>query len=175
MSALNHCHNNNESSTDPPKHAIATVLVIEDNEIELELLHETLQANGFSSTKANNVQEGLTHIMRNTFDIAIIDIFLPDGNGFKLLKLFTEKYEHVINIIITGNASIENAEKAMTLGADGYVIKPYDFESLEQLMVSCLNSKRLEKVHEINKLSPHSQMKSKNNEPSLLSKFYKQL
>jgi len=66
--------NNHENSLSLYKQSIAKVLVIEDEENQLEALHEILQIRGYSPTSAKNAQEELDYGMSNTYNIALIDI-----------------------------------------------------------------------------------------------------
>ena len=119
----------------------AKVLIIEDNETELEVLHETITSMGYNSCKACDAEQALIQIMGERFDIALIDINLPGKNGLELLQIFSKKYKHMKNIIITGHSSLETAKNAVLFGADGYLSKPYDVGELEGLMGKCLRGK----------------------------------
>lgn len=165
--------NNHEYSLSLYKQSIAKVLVIEDEENQLEALHEILHISGYSPTSAKNAQEGLDYVMGNTYDIALIDIMLPDGNGLDLLKLFSDNYKHMSNIIMTGYWSLEVASKAMALGADGYLEKPFEFETLEQLMIKCLDKKKNIEDDEISQISLRSSQKHDEREIALMNRFYK--
>ena len=155
--------------------SIAKILVIEDNEDELEMLHEILDISGFSPMKAANAQEGLIQVMGNTFDVALIDINLPDGNGLDLLKLFSVNYKHMSNIIITGQSTLESAEKAVILGADGYLLKPFDFAELEQLILKSLSKKKQQVQKEINRDELLTIQQNKKREISLMTRYYNRL
>jgi DNA-binding NtrC family response regulator len=165
--------NNHDYSLSSYNQSIAKVLVIEDQEYQLEALHEILIIRGYSPTSAKNAQEGLDYVMGNTYDIALIDIMLPDGNGLDLLKLFSDNYKHMSNIIMTGHWSLEIASKAIALGADGYLEKPFEFETLEQLMIKCLDKKKKIEDDEINQISLRSSQKHDEREIDLMNRFYK--
>jgi len=165
--------NNHENSLGSYNQSIAKVLVIEDEENQLKALHEILQIRGYSPTSAKNAQEGLDYVMANIYDIALIDIMLPDGNGLDLLKLFSDNYKHMSNIIMTGHWSLEAASKSMALGADGYLEKPFEFETLEQLMIQCLDKKKNIKDDEISQISLRSSMKHDEREIALMNRYYK--
>ena len=158
--------NNNRRIID--KQAVTKVLVIEDNITELETLESLLEAHGFSPTCAKNAKEGIIKAMDTTYDIALIDINLPDGNGLDLLKMFSVHYKHMINIILTGNSSLEAAKTATIFGAKGYLEKPFEFETLERLMNKCL--RKIEQLQEI-KLSRQA-LKRNKEEIKLMRKLY---
>jgi len=165
--------NNHDYSLGSYNQSIAKVLVIEDQEYQLEALHEILIIRGYSPTSAKNAQEGLDYVMGNTYDIALIDIMLPDGNGLDLLKLFSANFKHMSNIIMTGHWSLEIASKAMALGADGYLEKPFEFETLEQLMIKKKKKKKKIEDDEINQISLRSSQKHDEREIDLMNRFYK--
>jgi DNA-binding NtrC family response regulator len=155
---------NQRTANHSASQSIVKVLVIEDNENELETLSELLQIKGYNPTKAKNAHEGLTQAKSDKYDIALIDINLPDRNGLEILQIFNKNYRHMINIIITGHSSLEAATKAMTFGADGYLEKHYNFETLEKLMTKCLEKKRRNMNRETRK-----------HDSALMSKFYEPL
>jgi DNA-binding response OmpR family regulator len=92
------------------------------------------------------------------FNIALIDINLPDKTGIDLLRRFREMFPSRINIMITGSAMLKNAVDALNLGANAYILKPIDFIKLEQIMTECLRKqqktlKTTEQVRAINRLT----------------------
>ena len=150
------------------KQTVIKVLVIEDDITELETLESLLEVHGFSPTCVKNAKEGIIKAMETTYDIALIDIKLPDGNGLDLLKMFSVHYKHMINIILTGNSSLEAAKTATMFGAKGYLEKPFEFETLERLMNKCL--RKIEQLQEI-KLSRQA-LKRNKEEIKLMRKLY---
>ena len=150
------------------KQTVIKVLVIEDDITLLETLESLLEVHGFSPTCAKNAKEGIIKAMDSTYDIALIDIKLPDGNGLDLLKMFSVHYKHMINIILTGNSSLEAAKTAMMFGAKGYLEKPFEFETLERLMIKYL--RKAEQLREA-KLSRQA-LRRNNEEIVLMRKLY---
>ncbi|MGQ9748507.1 response regulator [Desulfosoma sp.] len=71
---------------------------------------------------------------RETFDVIVTDIRLPDGDGLDLLRLFREKLPDAEVIMITGYGTVESALQAMKLGAYDYIAKPFNMERLEVII-----------------------------------------
>ena len=68
------------------------------------------------------------------FDVIILDIMLPDGNGIELMARFQEEILAVQIILITGYADVDDAVMSMKAGACDYITKPFDLDRLEQVV-----------------------------------------
>jgi CheY-like chemotaxis protein/predicted transcriptional regulator len=101
-----------------------SVLLIDDDETIRKSLSRTLTREAFDVDTAPDGKQALAKSQLKHYDLALVDIRLPDMEGTKLLKLLREKTPEIKEIIITGYPSIENAVKAIDEGADGYVMKP---------------------------------------------------
>ena len=85
------------------------VLVVDDQEEITSHLQEQLNLLGLKVSTAENCKEAQFLIDHHTFELAIIDIFLPDGNGIDLYRALRKRNQDIYTIIITGNSTIENA------------------------------------------------------------------
>jgi CheY-like chemotaxis protein/predicted transcriptional regulator len=101
-----------------------SVLLIDDDETIRKALAHTLTREGFSVDTAPDGKQALEKSQLRHYDLALVDIRLPDMEGTKLLKMLREKTPEIKEIIITGYPSIENAAQAVNDGADAYLIKP---------------------------------------------------
>jgi CheY-like chemotaxis protein/predicted transcriptional regulator len=101
-----------------------SVLLIDDHEAIRKTLSSTLTHEGFNVDTAPNGRKGLEKSQLKHYDLALVDIRLPDMEGTKLLKMLREKNPEIKEIIVTGYPSIENAVQAVNDGADAYLIKP---------------------------------------------------
>ncbi len=109
---------------------IMRVLVLEDNARFAKLIQEHLQDDGFIANIVFSVEE--FHHMRasSDFDLYLIDLTLPDGDGIVLIKkLRSEKISTPI-IIITARARLENRLSGLNAGADDYLVKPFHHKEL---------------------------------------------
>jgi len=80
---------------------------------------------------------------QNPIDIAILDVVMPDAGGLKLLETIKSRWPDVDVIMLTGNATVDNALWSMKLGAYDYVTKPVELEHVEQILRNCMEQRRL--------------------------------
>lgn len=106
------------------------ILVIDDDKQILELLKMFVEANGCSALTESSAEKGLAMIRKKEFDMVLLDIMLPDGNGLEVLKNIQKISPKVPVIMITGGNDIEVAEECLKIGAADYITKPFDFEYL---------------------------------------------
>lgn len=118
------------------------VLIIDDNANMRETLADILEEKGYEVVTARTAQEGTQAARESFFNIALIDINLPDKTGIELLKEFRSAYPSRINIMVTASGTLKHAVDALNLGADAYVLKPIDFIKLYQIMKECLGKQR---------------------------------
>ena len=107
-----------------------SVLVVDDDKFILRTFSRILQRAGFSTETAENGKEALKKIQSRTFDVALIDVVLGDSNGLDLLPKIEESSPNTIKIMITGTDSTEKRNEAGKNGADAYLTKPLNPETL---------------------------------------------
>ncbi len=100
------------------------ILVIDDDKIILDSLTEFLSLEGFVVNGVETVQAAGAQLQKHRYCLAIVDINLPDGDGLELLARIGRQYPQTVVIVITGYGTIENAVKAIKLGAYDYLTKP---------------------------------------------------
>lgn len=100
------------------------ILLVEDNERIVKGLVYSLSKEGFETNIAYNAQEAESKIESNVYDIIILDVMLPDGNGFELCKHIKENKDIPI-IFLTAKDDEKDVVNGFNLGADDYVIKPF--------------------------------------------------
>jgi DNA-binding NtrC family response regulator len=115
-----------------------SLLIVDDDEDMLETLTDILQEKGYRTETAKTGEKAIAKAKENFFDIALIDIRLPDIPGIELLRTFRKNHPTMMNIIITGHATLQNAVDAVNMGANAYIIKPIDHERLDQVIKECL-------------------------------------
>lgn len=102
------------------------ILVLEDEEPIREFVVINLERAGYSVIQAKNSEEALQIIEDDTsFDIAILDVMLPDGSGFDILKKLREKNDITGIIMLTARTMEQDKIEGFDLGADDYVTKPF--------------------------------------------------
>jgi DNA-binding NtrC family response regulator len=107
-----------------------SILVIDDDEIVLDSIAEALRLEGYKVDTAETGKEAIEKCSLRFYNLALIDIRLPDMEGTKLLNAIKDTTPKMVKIIVTGYPSLQNATEALNKGADGYVIKPVDISKL---------------------------------------------
>lgn len=100
------------------------ILIIEDDKVVLGNFRDILELEGYSVDTAESGKEAIDKSTANFYNLALIDIRLPDMEGTKLLTTMRDTVPRMVKIIVTGYPSLENAKEAVNKGADGYVVKP---------------------------------------------------
>lgn len=119
------------------------ILVIDDDEAIRESFIDIFQLQGYEVTGASTGGEALRMMYKHHFDAALIDIKLSDIDGLILLNQMKKISPEIIGIIITGNASMQSAVKALKEGADDYFIKPLMVDELLHRMRDSLEKRHL--------------------------------
>jgi len=120
----------------------ANILIVDDNEGILETLSAILEEKGYRTDTAKNGMEAIEKSKTNFYNVALLDIRLPDIEGTELLTKIEETSPRMVKIMVTGYATLENAVKALNLGADAYIMKPVDPEHLLKVINEKLKEQR---------------------------------
>lgn len=107
-----------------------SILVIEDEQRLADLLKAGLEEHNFNVDVAYDGYIGRNMALRNGYDVLIIDINLPLINGYDLCKAIRSENNEIPIIMLTAMASAENKLTGFEVGADDYIIKPFDFNEL---------------------------------------------
>jgi DNA-binding NtrC family response regulator len=89
-----------------------------------------LQDEGYIVDLASNGKEAIQKSQENNYNVALLDIRLPDMEGVELLKLLKDGVPRTRKIMVTGYPSLQNAISALNKNADAYLLKPVDVEKL---------------------------------------------
>ncbi|MBC8327759.1 MAG: sigma-54-dependent Fis family transcriptional regulator [Planctomycetes bacterium] len=109
---------------------VETVLVVDDAAPTLEVLERNLRGAGFEVFTATGVAEAIDCLERFPVDLVVTDIQMPAVSGIDLVRHVRENLPETAVIVITGYASIDGAVKAVKLGAEEYLAKPFTDEEL---------------------------------------------
>ena len=115
---------------------------MDDDENIRETISAILQQAGYSTDTAENGQEAIEKSKTKYFNLALLDIKLPDMEGTRLLTVIHEEQPKMMKIMLTGYPSLENAVEALNLGADAYTLKPIKPEKLVTLIEEKLEEQR---------------------------------
>ena len=110
------------------------ILVIDDDKSILRTFTRILQKKGYEIDVAETGKEGLEKSKKTAYDLALIDIRLPDMDGTDLLVKMKPNMKTAVKIMITGFPSLETGVKALDEGADAYLVKPVKPEELIALI-----------------------------------------
>jgi DNA-binding NtrC family response regulator len=120
----------------------ANILIVDDQEGILETLSAILEEKGYRTDTAKTGEEAIEKSKTNFYNVALLDIKLPDIEGTKLLTKIEDTSPRMVKIMITGYASLENAMEALNLGADAYIMKPVDPENLLNIINEKLKAQK---------------------------------
>ena len=123
-----------------------SILVVDDDTELRKVLSSILSEEGYSVETVENGEQAIRVSEKTRFDLALIDIKLPDMEGTKLLQRLKAKQPHIVMIIVTGFPTIENAMGAVNKGADGYILKPLEIGKLLQAVRKHLNKQAADHV-----------------------------
>jgi two-component system response regulator AtoC len=112
---------------------VAHALVVEDDEDSARVIAALLERDGHSVISASSLAAARRLIAMQRPDLLLLDLHLPDGNGFDLLNDRPEIVSDIL-ILMTGQASLETSIKALRLGAADYLVKPINPQHLKGLL-----------------------------------------
>ncbi len=105
------------------------ILVIDDEETTVEIMEYLLQRNGFEVIKAYRGEDGLRQAYRTQPDLVLLDIMMPDMDGWEVCKRLREMSDVPI-VFLTARGETKDVVRGLEMGADDYVVKPYDNDEL---------------------------------------------
>lgn len=106
------------------------LLVVEDEIKTGDYLHQGLTEAGFMVTLARNGLDGHHLAMTETFDLILLDVMLPDVDGWRILQSLREAGRQSAVLFLTARDSVDDRVKGLELGADDYLVKPFAFSEL---------------------------------------------
>ena len=121
----------------------ARILIVDDELIIRESLLGWLKKSGHDVRAVDGGQAALKLMEEAYFDLVFLDVMMPDVGGLDILKTVKSHYPDVMVVMITAFGSVENAVQAMKLGANDYLMKPFDPELLSVLVEKLLRQKQL--------------------------------
>ena len=120
---------------------LTSILIVDDDVAVRTMLSTVLSDEGYMVEAVENGKQAVKTCEKSSFDVALIDIELPDMKGTELLNKLKRIQPKMIRIIITGHPSLESAMKAVNERADGYVLKPFEVTELLQKIRRLLEEK----------------------------------
>lgn len=118
----------------------ATILVIDDDKLIRWSVSTVLGRAGYRVKAAATGEEGLAAVQNRTPDLVLLDITLPDMDGFRVLGAIRQSHPEIPVLTMTADATAETAREALRLGARGHLDKPFDPPSLKAAVSQALGS-----------------------------------
>ena len=106
------------------------ILIVDDDDTIRSTMKAILEDEGYDVDSAANGKEAIKKTKEQTYNLALLDIRLPDMEGVELLKLMKDPVTRMRKIMVTGFPSLQNAVEAVNRNADAYLIKPVDIDKL---------------------------------------------
>ena len=110
--------------------AFDKIIVVDDEMIIRKSLEQQLRNKRYAVASASTIAECEAYMAKDQFDLILLDVRLPDGDGTELLERIAEDPDKPMVVMMTGYGSIESAVHCMRLGAFDYVIKPFSQEQI---------------------------------------------
>ncbi len=124
---------------------MATVLIIDDEEKLRTLLGRIISLDGFNVLQAGTVKQGLKLLQKESVDVLLCDVKLPDGNGVEVIKEVRQNFPQTECILLTAYGNIEDCVQAMKNGAFDYITKGQDNNRIIPLLHRAFEKANLQK------------------------------
>lgn len=121
----------------------ARILIVEDNPSLVETYRAYLETLGVHVDAVNTGSDAFAHLEKQLPDLMLLDLRLPDMEGFKILEHINAKGLPVATIMITAHGSVDSAVQAIRLGAVDFLTKPFDADRLRVTVANALDKQRL--------------------------------
>jgi DNA-binding NtrC family response regulator len=113
---------------------VALILLVEDEQLLLWSLQQRLEKEGHIVHPAGNLSEAEYHLEKHQPDLMLLDLSLPDGHGLDFYEKNLERLEQSVVLVMTAIGQVEDAVRAMKLGALDFLSKPIDHKALVELV-----------------------------------------
>jgi DNA-binding NtrC family response regulator len=131
----------------------ARILIVDDDENIRKVLMAILEDKGYNIESVGTAREAMRRTDRKFYNLALIDIRLPDMEGIELLTKIRDTTPRMRKIVITGYPTLQNAVDAVNRGADAYVMKPFDVERVLRTISEQLSKQEQEKKYSQDKVA----------------------
>jgi len=131
----------------------ARILVVDDDENIRKVEVAILEDQSYTVESVGTAKEAIEKSRRKFYNVALIDIRLPDMEGIELLTRFRETTPKIRKIIVTGYPTLQNAVDAVNKGADAYIVKPFDVEKVLKTIQQQLSKQEEERRYSQDKVA----------------------
>jgi DNA-binding response OmpR family regulator len=106
------------------------ILYVEDDEVLSFVTKDNLELNGYDVTHAKDGKEAIEFFKKGTFDLCLVDVMLPEIDGFEVAEKIRSRHSEIPIIFLTAKSLKEDKIKGLKIGADDYITKPFSIEEL---------------------------------------------
>jgi DNA-binding NtrC family response regulator len=124
----------------------AKILLVDDEARFVETLSKRLAARGFDVEGASSGPEALERLRVRSFDVVLLDVWMPGMDGLEVLKEIRRLHPSVRVVLVSGNASITAAVEGIRLEATDYLLKPVDIDDVLVKVEEAFEKKRIEEA-----------------------------
>ena len=157
--------------------AQGSLLVVDDNEMNREILRRRLQRRGYSVAVTEDGTQALERIEKNSFDLILLDVLMPGMSGLEVLSVIRQTHPatRLPVIMATAQSETEDIVKALELGANDYVTKPFDFPVVAARVETHLSLKRaMDQIIELERERDYLRARELENAKQVQSKLFPQ-
>ena len=125
------------------------LLLVEDEPFLLDEMETYLTEQGYRCEKATTFEEGQEKLHLYEYDLVVLDITLPGGNGLHLLQILKSEHKNSGVLIVSAKNSLRDKVDGLQMGADDYITKPFHMEELNARIFALLRRRSFEGENEI--------------------------
>jgi len=131
----------------------ARILIVDDDQGVRKVLTTILEDEGYTVESVGTAKKAIERARRKCYNLALIDIRLPDIEGIELLTKMRDTTPKMRKVIITGYPTLQNAVEAVNRGADAYILKPFDMRNVLRTIEEELKKQQEEKRYSQEKVA----------------------
>jgi DNA-binding NtrC family response regulator len=129
------------------------ILIVDDDENIRKVLVAILEDEGYNVESVGTAKEAIERTRKKYYNMALIDIRLPDMEGIELLTRMKDTTPKIRKVIITGYPTLQNAVDAVNRGANAYILKPFDVGKVLKTLKEQLQKQEAEKKYSQDKVA----------------------
>ena len=112
-----------------------SILIVDDEEINREVLHRVLKKEGYRVDEAINGKIALTLIEKNEYNLVFMDLNMPIMDGYEAIEVIRNRLKKEMSIVVlSANLDAKSIEKVLSLGANNYINKPYNLQTMLKIL-----------------------------------------
>ena len=129
---------------------MVNIMVVEDDPNTKKLMHAILSQNGYEVILAENGEHALSLLDKKHVDLIVLDIMMPKMDGFVFTEILRESGCHLPILMVTAKETQRDKKNGFSIGADDYMVKPFDEEELILRIAALLRRSRIANEHRLN-------------------------